>query len=335
MSSNSDRYAFIGLGAMGLPMAINLQTHFSSSNLPPLIVYNRTFSKTQSVKEIGAIAATNLKQAIENANIIFTSLANDDAVNQVYDQLLKELELINDNNKKKRIFIETSTIHPATISALREKVEKANNTFLLHCPVWGSSKAAKDAQLSIITSGNQGAIDYILPLLVPVLGKQTLPAGSKNLPINASSLKMSFLILIPYNILNYIIGDDVKKAAKYKLMGNYFVLGTIELLSEGITFAEKSGLEKEMVLEYISSVYSPSIYLHYGTKMIEESFDKDVGFNVINGLKDIGHIQQLAKDSGTYVPIADLMNKHLNYSKDYEPGADNYDWSCMIGSLRV
>ncbi|KAF0406843.1 NAD binding domain of 6-phosphogluconate dehydrogenase-domain-containing protein [Gigaspora margarita] len=287
MSSNSDRYAFIGLGAMGLPMAINLQTHFSSSNLPPLIVYNRTFSKTQSVKEIGAIAATNLKQAIENANIIFTSLANDDAVNQVYDQLLKELELINDNNKKKRIFIETSTIHPATISALREKVEK-------------------DAQLSIITSGNQGAIDYILPLLVPVLGKQTLPAG-----------------------------DDVKKAAKYKLMGNYFVLGTIELLSEGITFAEKSGLEKEMVLEYISSVYSPSIYLHYGTKMIEESFDKDVGFNVTNGLKDIGHIQQLAKDSGTHVPIADLMNKHLNYSKDYEPGADNYDWSCMIGSLRV
>ncbi|KAF0406842.1 NAD binding domain of 6-phosphogluconate dehydrogenase-domain-containing protein [Gigaspora margarita] len=306
MSSNSDRYAFIGLGAMGLPMAINLQTHFSSSNLPPLIVYNRTFSKTQSVKEIGAIAATNLKQAIENANIIFTSLANDDAVNQVYDQLLKELELINDNNKKKRIFIETSTIHPATISALREKVEKANNTFLLHCPVWGSSKVAKDAQLSIITSGNQGAIDYILPLLVPVLGKQTLPAG-----------------------------DDVKKAAKYKLMGNYFVLGTIELLSEGITFAEKSGLEKEMVLEYISSVYSPSIYLHYGTKMIEESFDKDVGFNVTNGLKDIGHIQQLAKDSGTHVPIADLMNKHLNYSKDYEPGADNYDWSCMIGSLRV
>ncbi|CAG8654511.1 17211_t:CDS:2 [Cetraspora pellucida] len=306
MSSNSDRYAFIGLGAMGLPMAINLQTYFASNNLPPLIVYNRTFAKTQSVKEIGAITATSLKQVIENANIIFTSLSNDDAVNQTYDQLLSELDHINDNNKRKRIFIETSTILPTTISALREKVEKANNTFLLHCPVWGAPRAAKSAQLSIITSGNQDVIDCILPLLVPVLGKKTLPAG-----------------------------DDVTKAAKYKLMGNLFIIGSVELLSEGITFAEKSGLEKEMVMEFISSVYSSSILTYYGTRMIEENFDKEVGFTVTNALKDVGHIRQLAKDSGAQLPIADLMNEHLNYAKDNEPGAENYDWSCTIGALRV
>ncbi|RIB27690.1 NAD binding domain of 6-phosphogluconate dehydrogenase-domain-containing protein [Gigaspora rosea] len=306
MSSNSDQYAFIGLGAMGLPMAINLQTSFSSNNLPPLIVYNRTFSKTQSVKEIGAIAATNLKQVIEYANIIFTSLANDDAVNQTYDQLLKELELVNDSNKRKRIFIETSTIFPTTISALREKVEKANNTVLLHCPVWGPPKAAKSAQLSIITSGNKDAIDYILPVLIPVLGKQALPTG-----------------------------DDVTKAAKFKLLGNYFILGTVELLSEGITFAEKTGLEKEMALEFISSVYSTNMYMHYATKMIEERFDKEIGFSVTNALKDVGHIQKLAKDSGAHLPVADLMSKNLNYAKDNEPGAEDYCWSCAIGSLRV
>ncbi|CAG8594060.1 12735_t:CDS:2, partial [Dentiscutata erythropus] len=307
MSLNSDRYAFIGLGAMGLPMAINLQTHFSSNNLPPLIVYNRTFSKTQSVKEIGAIAANSLKQVIENANIIFTSLANDDAVNQTYGQMLKELELINDNNKRKTIFIETSTILPTTISVIREKVENVNNTILLHCPVWGPPKAAKSAQLSIITSGNQSAIDYIQPVLVPVLGKRILP-----------------------------VGDDVTKASKFKLIGNFFIIGTCELLSEGLTLGEKSGIGKELVMEFISSVYTTGgSYVHYGTKMVEENFNNDVGFTVTNALKDVGHIQQLAKDSGAHLPVADLVSKNLNYAKDNEPGAENYSWSCMIGSVRA
>ncbi|CAG8582556.1 15774_t:CDS:2, partial [Racocetra fulgida] len=180
------------------------------------------------------IAATSLKQVIEYANIIFTSLANDDAVNQTYDKILEELDLIDDNNKRKIIFIETSTIYPTTISALREKIENANRT-LLYCPVWGPPPAAKSAQLSVITSGNQEAIDYILPLLVPVLGKRALSAG-----------------------------DDVKKAAKFKLIGNFFIAGTCELLSEGITFAEKSGVEKEMLMEFLSSVYSPNVYMRYG-----------------------------------------------------------------------
>ncbi|CAG8606680.1 33354_t:CDS:2, partial [Racocetra persica] len=164
-------------------------------------VYSSGIPETAVVK-IGAIAATSLKQVIEYADIIFTSLANDDAINQIFDKLLSESELINDK-KKKIIFIETSTIDLTTVGALREK----------------------NAQLAIITSGNQEAID-MLPLLVPVLGRKILFAGC-----------------------------DVKKAAKFKLIGNLFIFGAGELLSEGITLAEKTDVEKEAFMEFISSVF--------------------------------------------------------------------------------
>ncbi|CAG8678930.1 4010_t:CDS:2, partial [Scutellospora calospora] len=234
MASNSDRYAFIGLGAMGLPMAINLQKYLSSNSFAPLVVYNRTFSKTHAVKEIGAIAATSLKQVIEYANIIFTSLANDNAVNQTFNELLSESDLI-DNNKKKIIFVETSTIEPTTVGTLREKVENTTNRILLYCPVLGPPEVAKNAMLSIIPSGNQDAINYMLPLLTTVLGKKVLPAG-----------------------------DDVKNAAKFKLIGNLFVFGAGELLSEGLTLAEKSGVDKEMLLNFISSPeFITNVYRRY------------------------------------------------------------------------
>src|SRR6266496_2349581 len=155
-SDNFDRIAFIGLGAMGLPMATNLQNYLKSHNKEPLMVYNRTISKTESLVKIGAIAAKSLKQVAEHANIIFTSLSNDEVVNQIYSELLESLK---SNEGKNVILIEMSTIYPTTISNIKEKFERIPNAHILCCPVWGPPIGAKNAQLIIITSGHQPTID--------------------------------------------------------------------------------------------------------------------------------------------------------------------------------
>ncbi|CAG8822623.1 3830_t:CDS:2, partial [Dentiscutata erythropus] len=67
-------------------------------------------------------------------------------------------------------------------------------------------------------------------------------------------------------------------------------------------------------------------------KIKEESFMDDVGFTVENALKDVGHIQKLAKDSGAHLPTAELLHKHLNYVK--ENVRDDIDWSSICGTVR-
>src|SRR4051812_5507771 len=163
----SERIAFIGLGAMGLPMATNLQNYLKSKDKESLIVYNRTFSKTEPLVKIGAIAAQTLKQVSEQANIIFTCLANDEAVNQIYGELF---ELLKFNDDKNVIFIEMSTIYPKTIADIKENFEKVPHMHVLYCPIFGPPNAAKNSKLVIITSGHQHSVDYIMPLLIPVLG---------------------------------------------------------------------------------------------------------------------------------------------------------------------
>jgi 3-hydroxyisobutyrate dehydrogenase-like beta-hydroxyacid dehydrogenase len=284
---------------MGLPMATNLQNYLKSQNKEPLIVYNRSASKTESLVEIGAIAAQSLKQVSEQANIIFTSLKNDEAINQVYNELLESLKL----DGKNVIFIEMSTIYPTTIADLKEKVEKIPNAHILHCPVWGPPTGAKNAQLIIITSGHQPAIDHVMPLFVPVLGKKTIAIG------------------------------DVTKAAAFKLTGNFFVGGVIELLSEGMTLAEKTGIGRDKLMEFIDLFFPFGAFQNYGKKMQNDTFSTEVGFTVSNSLKDVGHMRRLAAEYECPLPVADIFHQHLITTK--ANGGENYDWSSIVEALRI
>ena len=83
---------FVGLGAMGLPMARNLATHRSShpAGAPPLLVYNRTKAKAEGLlKELGGDKvkiAENAAEVARECDIIITSLANDSAVKAIYEE---------------------------------------------------------------------------------------------------------------------------------------------------------------------------------------------------------------------------------------------------------
>ncbi|RGB26414.1 NAD binding domain of 6-phosphogluconate dehydrogenase-domain-containing protein [Rhizophagus diaphanus] len=299
--ASSDRIAFIGLGAMGIHMATNLQNYLKSQNRKPLIVYNRTISKTESLVKIGAIAAQSLKQVAEQANIIFTSLSNDEAVNQVYNELLGSL---NSNEGKNIILIETSTIYPATIVNIKEKAEKIPKVQILCCPVWGPPIGAKNAQLIIITSGHQPSINHVMPLFIPVLGKKSIT-----------------------------VGDDVAKAANFKLVGNFFIIGAVELLSEGMTLSEKTGIGRDKLMEFIDLLFPFGPFQNYGKKMQKDTFTTEAGFTVTNALKDVGHMRRLAAESECPLPVADIFHQHLITVK--ANGGENYDYSGAVEALRI
>lgn len=66
---------WIGLGNMGLAMATNLQIHLDKIKAKPLVVQNRTKSRTQDVVAQGAVAVNDQAQVVQRCDIIFSCVS--------------------------------------------------------------------------------------------------------------------------------------------------------------------------------------------------------------------------------------------------------------------
>ncbi|KAF9436061.1 hypothetical protein BGZ76_004909 [Entomortierella beljakovae] len=292
------RVGWIGLGEMGLEMANNLQKYLAS-NSSQLTVWNRSVEKTVSVKELGAHVANSIEDLVSKSNVIFTSLSNDAAVENVYGQLFE----LASKSKEPLIFVETSTIHPTTAKKNVEQLSAFPQHTYLQCPVFGRPPAAHAAQLIWVASGNAEAIQKLAPYFNS-MSKATI------------DLKTT----------------DVTIGSTFKLIGNFFVVGTLELLAEGLTFAEKSGVDQQAVLKLIGAVFPSPAWMGYSQLMVDQTTSKAGGFPVDLGLKDVRHMRSVAEENGAVLPTADLAYKHLEVLR--EQGKGDQDWSTIIQVLK-
>ena len=95
---------FIGLGIMGSRMAVNLQRAGHK-----LVVYNRTKEKTAKLFEGGAEVCNTPAQLAEKVALLFTMLANPEAVSQVAFGADGHL----DHLHKNALWVDCSTVHPS------------------------------------------------------------------------------------------------------------------------------------------------------------------------------------------------------------------------------
>lgn len=108
----------------------------------------------------------------------------------------------------------------------------------------------------------------------------------------------------------------------------------MEVLAEGLTLAEKSGVHQEDVLKFIEAFFPAPAWLEYSRKMVDGHVSgKDSGFSVDLGLKDVGHMRQLAKEKDASLPTADLAYGHLKSVQD--KGLGDQDWTSLINPLRA
>ncbi|KAF9917056.1 hypothetical protein BX616_002035 [Lobosporangium transversale] len=296
-----DRIGWIGLGEMGYNMANNLQRYLTSRSLT-MTVWNRTPAKAAKMHHHGARVAKSLEDLVAQSNIIFTSLKNDEAVEEIYEILIDLAGQVDHSI----IFVETSTIYPTLATKLKERLAVTPQHTYLQCPVFGRPSMAKAAKLIWVTSGDEKAI--------------------KKLCLYFTTMSRSII---------HLKTTDVARACSFKLIGNFFVVGTMELLAEGLTLAEKAEVDQESVLKFIEAFFPAPMWTECSKRMTQSSrvLSKDLGFSVELGLKDVGHMRQLAQETGASLPTADLAYNHLTQVKEQGKGA--YDWSTMISALRI
>ena len=125
-----------------------------------LAVWNRSPEKARPLANAGAKVATNPADVARNAQTVITILSDAAAIDAVYGGPAGLLA----GDVTGKLFIEMSTVAPATETALEEKV-RAKGAALVECPVGGTTGPARQGKLIGLMGGEPADIERARPIL--------------------------------------------------------------------------------------------------------------------------------------------------------------------------
>ena len=276
--------AFIGLGRMGLGMAACLAKTGS-----PLIVYNRTKSKCQPLQELGATVADTPQEAVRDADIVCTILADDAALQDIMTpEILRAMP-------EGATHVSMSTISIALAKAMTESHTAANRGYVA-CPVFGRPDAAAAGALHLCFAGKEADKQKAIAALTPL--------GTA-----------------------WDLGNEPSGANAAKLAGNYLIASTIQLLGEAFSLVENNGVETERFFDLVSkTLFNCPAVKNYGRLMLEEKFDPP-GFTAVLAAKDMRLVREAALGSNTPMPIGALVQDRI--LRLLACGMADMDWSVL------
>jgi 3-hydroxyisobutyrate dehydrogenase-like beta-hydroxyacid dehydrogenase len=265
-------YGFIGLGQMGLPIALNLL----ESGHRPLRVYNRTAAKAATLVEKGAIVVASPAEAAVPGAVVFTMLSDDRVLEEVVLGSSGFLRRLGPDG----VHVSMSTIAPATARRLAQLHEEQACAYLA-APVFGRPDAAAARKLWICLSGAQLAKERVAPILRH-LGQSV-----------------------------FDFGEDPSAAHVIKLAGNFMIGAAMEAVAEAVVILEKNGVDGLKAIEMLSdTLFNCPVYRNYG-RTIAEHRRAPVGFKLALGRKDLDLVVQTAGACQAPMPLANLVRDRL------------------------
>jgi 3-hydroxyisobutyrate dehydrogenase-like beta-hydroxyacid dehydrogenase len=201
---------FLGLGAMGRPMAGNL---IQAGHR--LRVWNRSPGAAEELARKGAEVVAKPREAF--SEVLISMLADDTAVREV----------VLDSGMLDRAAGGGIHVNMATISvALTEELSEAHHRRGLHyiaAPVFGRPEAAAARQLNIVAAGEGAALDRVQPLL-DAMGQRTWRLGAEPKEASAAKLAGNFLIAAAIECMGEAVvmveRYGVRPAAFLEILGN-------------------------------------------------------------------------------------------------------------------
>ncbi|HLY63417.1 MAG TPA: NAD(P)-dependent oxidoreductase [Terriglobia bacterium] len=169
-----NKIAFIGLGIMGQPMALNLINAGHH-----LTVYNRTQDKTSTLAQAGARVAASPAEAVRDAEIIWSIVSDTAAMEEV---VLGPAGILS-GIREGAVLIDSSTISP-TVSRKFACHLAGKKAKMLDAPVTGSKHGAEKGELTFMIGGDREVFDRMMPVL-NVLGKRHIYCGAHGSGLSA------------------------------------------------------------------------------------------------------------------------------------------------------
>lgn len=157
------RVGFIGLGAMGLPMAINMKNRGHD-----VIGMDINEASKQKFEDAGGKTTSSLQDIIAHSEIIVTMLPAGEHVQSCVQQLINA-------GLKDKFLIDFSTIGVEWALKIHELCEQ-HNIQMLDAPVTGGVMGAEKGTLTLMIGGSHENFEAAMPLF-EAIGKSITYAG--------------------------------------------------------------------------------------------------------------------------------------------------------------
>ena len=173
---------FIGLGAMGRPMASNLiNAGFD------LMIWNRSAGQAGDLVAAGATEAQTPTECAA-CDVLVSMLADDEALETVLDEYdLIEAMPVNG------VHVNMATVSVAAAERFATRHADANRGYVA-APVLGRPDLAKAAKLNIVAAGTEADRKRVESILA-TLGAKIWPAGVKPARANAVKLATNYMLV--------------------------------------------------------------------------------------------------------------------------------------------
>jgi len=259
-----------------------------------LHVYNRSAAKAGALVTAGARFCETPELLAQSSDIVVTMVSDDAALTEITDKLLPAL-------RPGAIHLSMSTVAPVTSTQLAAK-HSERGQFYLSSPVMGRPPAAEARQLFILLSGEAEAKTRVAPVL-EAIGQRT-----------------------------FDFGTDVAVAHTVKVTLNFMIFSVVELLSEVMLLAEKTGIDKTTLLDTITgTIFGAPVFKNYGNLVIQEQENAN-GFATRLAFKDLKLAEDTAQRAGISLPLAEIIHSHFDGMVN--SGGGDRDVSLLISHLR-
>jgi 2-hydroxy-3-oxopropionate reductase len=283
------KVGYIGLGLMGKPMARNIMKAGYA-----LVAHNRSRESVNELVGEGATETFSPAEVAAQVDVIFTNLPDSPDVELV---ALGENGII-EGAHEGLIFIDNSTIKPATTRTIGDKLDK-KGVIMLDAPVSGGDIGAINGTLSIMVGGPKEALEKALPIL-QAIGKTITHVGG--------------------------LGDgQIAKAANQIMVAAQMVA-----LGELLILAQKAGADPEKVVQAIRGGAAGCWTLENKPQRIFVG-NRSPGFKAYMQAKDLGIVMDTAREYGVSLPTT-AVNAQL-FNAMLEMGMQDLDNSAILGVI--
>lgn len=177
--------AFIGLGIMGSPMAVNLQRAGFD-----VVGYNRSPEKAAALLEAGGRSAGSIAEAVADADVVAIMVPDSPDVTAV----LREDGVLA-HARSGTLVIDFSSIRPDVAADLAAQAQE-QGLRMLDAPVSGGEPGAVDATLSIMVGGEAADFEAAAAVLDAV-GKTIVHVGPSG---SGQTVKAANQLIVAVNI---------------------------------------------------------------------------------------------------------------------------------------
>jgi len=258
-------------------------------------VYNRTPAKAETLRTAGARVAAAPAEAARDAEFVIAMLADDQASRDVWFGSDGALQAA----RPDAILIDSSTVSPAWVSELATAAKQRGLEFL-DAPVTGSRMQAAAGQLSFLVGGSDAGVAEATPVL-QAMSKEIVHVG------------------------------PVGSGAKLKLINNFLCGVQIASLAEGLTWIERSGLDRDKALAVLKGG-APGSPLLGAISARMESKNYEVNFLLRLMAKDLSYAETEAADEGVELSTAHVAREL--FDKAIAAGYGEADMSSVIEPVR-